>query len=140
MGIKKEAIGEAINLGSGNETRVIDMANMVNELTGNPEGIAYASRRNWDAKTRLLSSIEKAEKILNYKPQTKFKDGLKKTHQWFQITGKTLKKVQNSSDKSMNILVVQESDWIKQKSTPTTPSNGTIIHERPQCQGDRLSH
>ncbi len=45
MGIKKEAIGEAINLGSGNETRVIDMANMVNELTGNPEGIAYASTK-----------------------------------------------------------------------------------------------
>ncbi len=83
MGIKKEAIGEAINLGSGNETKVIDMANMVNELTGNPEGIAFAARRNWDAKTRLLSSIEKAEKILNYKPQTKFKNGLKKTHQWF---------------------------------------------------------
>jgi len=83
MGLKKEAIGEAINLGSGEETHVIDMANMVNELTGNPEGIAYASRRDWDAKTRLLSSIEKAEKILNYQPQTKFKDGLKKTHQWF---------------------------------------------------------
>ena len=31
--------------------RVIDMANMVNELTGNPEGIEYTSRRNWDAKT-----------------------------------------------------------------------------------------
>ena len=92
MGIKKEAIGEAINLGSGNETRVIDMANMVNELTGNPEGIAYASRRNWDAKTRLLSSIEKAEKILNYKPQTKFKDGLKKTHQWFTDNWENIEK------------------------------------------------
>jgi nucleoside-diphosphate-sugar epimerase len=83
MGIEKEAIGEAINLGSGKETRVIDMANMINKLTGNPEGIAYASRRNWDAKTRLLSSIEKAEKILNYKPQTTFQDGLNKTHEWF---------------------------------------------------------
>ena len=92
MGIKKEAIGEAINLGSGNETRVIDMANMINELTDNPEGIAYASRRNWDAKTRLLSSIEKAEKILNYKPQTKFKDGLKKTFDWFETSLGNIKK------------------------------------------------
>ncbi|MCC7563886.1 MAG: NAD-dependent epimerase/dehydratase family protein, partial [Methanobacterium sp.] len=64
MGVVEEAIGEAINLGSSAETRVIDMANMVNELTGNQEGIAYAARRNWDAKTRLLSSIEKARKIL----------------------------------------------------------------------------
>ncbi|CEL25004.1 NAD-dependent epimerase/dehydratase [Methanobacterium formicicum] len=84
MGIVEEAIGEAINLGSATETRVIDMANMVNELTGNTEGIAYAARRDWDAKTRLLSSIEKAKKILGYNPQTTFKDGLKKTHSWFE--------------------------------------------------------
>ncbi|WP_281774767.1 NAD-dependent epimerase/dehydratase family protein [Methanobacterium formicicum] len=83
MGIVEEAIGEAINLGSATETRVIDMANMVNELTGNTEGIAYAARRDWDAKTKLLSSIEKAKKILDYNPQTTFKDGLKKTHSWF---------------------------------------------------------
>jgi nucleoside-diphosphate-sugar epimerase len=83
MGVVEEAIGEAINLGSSAETSVIDMANMVNELTGNQEGIAYAARRNWDAKTRLLSSIEKARKILDYNPKTTFKDGLKKTHQWF---------------------------------------------------------
>lgn len=84
MGIVEDAIGEAINLGSAKETRVIDMANMVNKLTGNTEGIAYAARRDWDAKTRLLSSIEKARKILDYKPQTSFKDGLKNTHSWFK--------------------------------------------------------
>lgn len=83
MGLEKKAIGEAINLGSSTETRVIDMANLINELTGNKEGIAYVARRNWDAKTRLLSSIDKAENILNYKPQTAFRDGLKKTHEWF---------------------------------------------------------
>lgn len=83
MGIKKEAIGEAINLGSGKDNRVIDMANWVNELTGNEEGVAYMARRNWDAKTQLLSSIEKAEKILDYKPTVSFKDGLKKTYSWF---------------------------------------------------------
>jgi len=34
MGIKEEAIGEAFNLGSAKEHRVIDMANMVNKLSG----------------------------------------------------------------------------------------------------------
>jgi nucleoside-diphosphate-sugar epimerase len=80
---KEEAIGEAINLGSGEDQRVIDMANTVNELTGNEEGIAYVARRNWDAKTKLLSSIEKAKSILGYKPKMEFKSGLKKTHKWF---------------------------------------------------------
>jgi nucleoside-diphosphate-sugar epimerase len=83
MGIKEEAIGEAINLGSGNEHRVIDLANMLNELTSNEAGIKYAERRDWDVKTRLLSSIEKAKKLLSYKPQMEFDDGLKKVHGWF---------------------------------------------------------
>ncbi|MBM4241937.1 MAG: NAD-dependent epimerase/dehydratase family protein [Euryarchaeota archaeon] len=83
MGMKKEAVGEAINLGSGKDQRVIDMANMVNELTGNKEGVAYMERRDWDAKTKLLSSIEKAERILDYQPKTSFKEGLKKTYEWF---------------------------------------------------------
>jgi UDP-glucose 4-epimerase len=83
MGIEEEAIGEAINLGSGQDHRVIDMANRVNELTGNTEGIAYAPRRNWDAKTKLLSSIDKAKDILGYKPTVSFDDGLIKVHEWF---------------------------------------------------------
>lgn len=83
MGIKEEAIGEAINLGSATETRVIDMANMVNGLTKNEAGIRYAERRDWDAKHKLLSSIDKAEKLLGYKPQTGFKDGVEKLYSWF---------------------------------------------------------
>ena len=83
MGIEEEAIGEAINLGSGKDHRVIDMANKVNELTGNPEGIAYVARRNWDAKTKLLSSIDKAKDILGYKPTVSFDDGLERVYNWF---------------------------------------------------------
>ncbi len=83
MGIKEEAVGEAINLGSGEEQRVIDMANMVNKITGNKSGIVYMERRDWDVKNRLLSSIDKAKRLLDYKPQMKFEDGLEKVHEWF---------------------------------------------------------
>jgi len=83
MGIKEEAVGEAINLGSGNEHRVIDLANKVNALAGNEAGIKYIERRDWDVKHRLLSSIAKAKRLLGYEPQTGFEDGLKKVHAWF---------------------------------------------------------
>ncbi len=83
MGIKEEAIGEAINLGSATEHRVIDMANMVNKLAGNGAGIVYAERRNWDVKCRLLSSVEKAKRILGYQPRMAFENGLKNVHRWF---------------------------------------------------------
>lgn len=78
MGIKEEAVGEAINLGSGEEQRVIDMANMVNKIADNESGIVYMDRRDWDVKNRLLSSIDKAKRLLDYKPQMKFEDGLRK--------------------------------------------------------------
>lgn len=83
MGIKEEAIGEAFNLGSAKEHRVIDMANVVNDLAGNNAGIVYAERRNWDVKCKLLSSVDKAKRILGYKPKMAFEDGLKNVHQWF---------------------------------------------------------
>jgi nucleoside-diphosphate-sugar epimerase len=83
MGVVENAIGEAINLGSSHETRVGDMAEMVNQLTNNKSGIKYTKRRDWDAKTCLLSSIDKASDILGYKPKIKFEEGMEKTHQWF---------------------------------------------------------
>lgn len=85
MGIKEEAIGEAFNLGSAKEHRVIDMANMVNKLTGNNSGIVFTERRNWDVKCRLLSSVEKAKRILGYTPQIKFEKGLENIHNWFIV-------------------------------------------------------
>lgn len=83
MGIVDDAVGEAINLGSANDHQVKDMAEIVNKLTGNISGIKYTERRNWDAKTCLLSSIGKAEDILGYKPKIDFEEGLRRTYQWF---------------------------------------------------------
>jgi len=83
MGIVENAIGEAINLGSANDHQVKDMAEIVNKLTENNSGIKYTERRDWDAKTCLLSSIGKAKDILGYKPKMAFDEGLKKTYNWF---------------------------------------------------------
>jgi UDP-glucose 4-epimerase len=83
MGIEEKAIGEAFNLGSGTEHKVIDMANLINKITDNKAGIRFAARRDWDVKTRLLSSIDKANKILGYNPTMKFEDGVKEVHNWF---------------------------------------------------------
>jgi len=82
MGVVREAVGEAINLASETETRVIDLANWVNELTGNEAGIVFRPRRVWDKVVKRRASIEKARKILGYEPQTRMEDGLKKTYEW----------------------------------------------------------
>lgn len=83
MGLEDKAIGKAINLGSGTEHKVVDMARMVNDLAGNDAGIKFVERRDWDVKKRLCSSINRARSILDYEPTVPFEDGLNKVHSWF---------------------------------------------------------
>ena len=82
LGVVKEAVGEAVNLASETETRVIDLANWINELTGNKAGVASVPRRDWDKVVKRRASIEKARRVLGYEPKTGMKDGLKKTYAW----------------------------------------------------------
>ncbi|OYT27582.1 MAG: nucleotide sugar epimerase [Candidatus Altiarchaeales archaeon ex4484_96] len=84
MGIREGAVGQSINLGSGVEHKVVDMAGYVNELTGSRAVVEFVDRRDWDVKSRLCSSIDKAGRLLDYKPKTKFRAGLEKTYEWFQ--------------------------------------------------------
>lgn len=84
MGIEEEAIGEAFNLGSGTDHLVIEMATIVNELTNNEAAVTFKERRDWDVKTKLLSCVDKANRVLGYKPQMEFENGLKQVHLWFE--------------------------------------------------------
>ena len=82
VGVYPEAIGDAFNLASETETRVIDVANIVNEMAGNENGVTFVSRRDWDKITRRRASIEKARRVLGYNPKTKIKDGIPKAFEW----------------------------------------------------------
>jgi len=82
IGVVPEAVGEAVNLASETETRVIDLANWVNELTGNEAGMFFTPRRDWDKIGKRRASIQKAVKMLGYEPNTDIRTGLKKTYEW----------------------------------------------------------
>jgi len=92
MAYYDEAIGEAFNLGASREIKIKDLAKWINELTGNDAGTVFKERRNWDKKTRLLSSIEKAKRVLHYEPKVEFKKGLEYTYQWFVDNWENIKK------------------------------------------------
>ncbi|MBI3578167.1 MAG: NAD-dependent epimerase/dehydratase family protein, partial [Ignavibacteriales bacterium] len=90
-GYFQKAIGQEMNLASGVETRIIDLATMINELTGNNAGILFSKRRKWDTKSRLLASIDRAKELFDYQPKTSFKDGLTNTIQWFRNEWENIK-------------------------------------------------
>jgi len=83
-GIREEAIGEEMNIASAAETEIVEMANTVNELTGNKAGLLYTDRRKWDTKSRLLASVDRARDLLGYDPKTDFATGLRNTISWFE--------------------------------------------------------
>jgi nucleoside-diphosphate-sugar epimerase len=91
LGIMPEAVGEAVNLASETETRVIDLANWINELTNNRGGIIYQKKRDWDKSERRRASIDKASRILGYTPMTNVKMGLPKVHEWFTNNWENIK-------------------------------------------------
>jgi len=80
----EEAVGEAMNLASERETNIMDLANMINKLTGNKAGIEFVGRRKWDTKSRLLASTEKARKLIGYEPKMDFEEGIMRTIKWFE--------------------------------------------------------
>jgi len=82
MGVVKEAVGEAVNLASETETKVIDLANWIIELNGNETQIVFRPRRDWDQVVKRRASIEKARKILGYAPKTSIKTGLSRVYNW----------------------------------------------------------
>lgn len=82
-GYYEQAIGQEMNIASGEEIDILELANKVNELIGNKAPLKFTERRKWDTKSRLLASIDKAGQLLGYKPQVEFEEGLNMTIQWF---------------------------------------------------------
>ena len=80
---KKSAKNQIFNLGTGKETKILKIANLILDMTKSNSKIVYKPRRSFDSITRRKMDISKARKLLEYNPKTKIKDGLKITYDWF---------------------------------------------------------
>jgi len=78
-----EASGEVVNLGSGVETRIIDLARMISELTGSGSEIEFHPLPVDDPRRRC-PDVGKARKLLGWGPKTGLKQGLVRTVSWFR--------------------------------------------------------
>lgn len=82
-GYFEKAVGQEMNIASGAETDILQMAERINVLAGNKAGIVRAPGRVWDTKKRLLASIDRAKRLIGYEPKMDFDRGLRTTMQWF---------------------------------------------------------
>jgi UDP-glucose 4-epimerase len=91
-GYYEQAIGQEMNIASGSEVNILQMAENINRLTGNKAGIVRAERRVWDTKKRLLASIDRAKELLGYEPGMDFENGLDNTIRWFRENWDSIKR------------------------------------------------
>jgi len=77
--------GEAYNLASGVETSILDLANMINEITGNKVPLDLRPARDWDRSGKRFGSTEKSRQKLDFSVRTQIRDGLERTVEWTQV-------------------------------------------------------
>lgn len=79
-----DAHGLAFNLGTGVQTRIIDLAHLIIDACGSKSAVTYAPRRDWDHSVRREANIGLAGRVLGFAPVTGVGDGIDRTVSWFR--------------------------------------------------------
>jgi UDP-glucose 4-epimerase len=74
--------GDVYNLASGVETSIMELAELVNALTGNKTPIALQPARNWDRSGKRYGDPAKAKAALGFSAKVGLRDGLTRTIEW----------------------------------------------------------
>lgn len=80
----KGEVSGVYNLASGEETSILDLANLINELTDNPAEMDFRPARDWDNSGKRFGSTEKSERELGFKADTELRDGLTNMIAWMR--------------------------------------------------------
>jgi dTDP-glucose 4,6-dehydratase len=74
---------QPLNLGNPNEMTILELAHLINGLTGNHAGVVYKPLPPDDPKVRQ-PDIRRAQEILDWQPEVSLQDGLEQTIEWFR--------------------------------------------------------
>lgn len=72
-----------VNIGNTRETSMLELAELVNKITGNQAGIVFKPLPKDDPKVRQ-PDITKARTVLGWEPTIDLEDGLERTIAWFR--------------------------------------------------------
>ena len=75
--------GDPVNLGSGMEISIKDLANQIAEYSGFHGELVWDSSKP-DGQPRRSLDISKAEKFFGFRAKVSFDDGLRDTIEWFK--------------------------------------------------------
>ncbi len=73
---------EIYNLATGRETSILDLANYINQETGNQTPVDLKPARDWDKSGKRFASTEKSLQELGFKANITIQEGIKRTVAW----------------------------------------------------------
>jgi UDP-glucose 4-epimerase len=76
--------GGVYNLASGVETTIRELAELINELTGNPTPIALTPARDWDHSGQRFGDPTKTREELGFEARMPLREGLETTIAWMR--------------------------------------------------------
>jgi dTDP-glucose 4,6-dehydratase len=80
----ESVVGEVINVATGVDVSVCDIADRVLELLGKPADMRTHVPERLGQVDRHIGSTEKAERLLGWRARTAFEDGLERTISWYR--------------------------------------------------------
>jgi UDP-glucose 4-epimerase len=88
-GAVEDAIGETINIGSGREVSINDLAREIASVTGRQDAdVIHDLPRPGDV-LRLCADTTKAHRLLRFEPTITLQEGLRKLRDWYESLGQT---------------------------------------------------
>jgi UDP-glucose 4-epimerase len=83
------AVGETLNLASGKEIPVRELAGEIASVVGRPEAeIVHDEPRPGDV-LRLCGDTAKARALLGFEPKVSLREGLQALYEWYRMSGQT---------------------------------------------------
>lgn len=77
-----------VNLGTGTETSINDLARLLLQLSGAKSELRHGQPRPGDIR-RSVARIERARRVLGFEPTVSLRDGLQETLHWIRRSGAT---------------------------------------------------
>jgi|LSQX01.1.fsa_nt_gb UDP-glucose 4-epimerase len=87
-GLNPDTLGQTINLGSGQEIEIGQLAHKVLELTGRSDGVIQHDPPRPGDVLRLWADSSRMRSLLNFESRIALDDGLQRLIGWYQASGK----------------------------------------------------
>jgi nucleoside-diphosphate-sugar epimerase len=82
------AAGHVVNVGTGQETPIVELAKQILQLFNLPENrLHFAEQRVWDRVVRRCASVERLRDLFGWVPSTPLGDGLRLVARWMHANG-----------------------------------------------------